>query len=134
MERLNIIDFDAGIESYQEKPDKYYLVRLDLLKEASKRGKKYAWLDTGRMMSIKDYEKNYLEHDSKISYNNFKLLGNCKDIMRYGGCLIIQLLDTDLCVAIIIKENEQGIQKKVFQKKTIAECEELLYNSIKEFI
>lgn len=134
MERLNIIDFDAGIENAQDKPDKHYLTRLELLKDASKKEKKFAWLDTGRMMSKKDYESNYLPEDSKISYNDFKISSNCKDVMRYGAGIIIQLLDNDLCMAVTIRESEHGIQKKVFQKKTIAECEDILYNNIKDFI
>lgn len=134
MERLNIIDFDAGIENAQEKPDKHYLTRLELLKDASKKEKKFAWLDTGRMMSKKDYESNYIQEDSKISYNDFKISSNCKDIMRYGGGMIIQLLDNNLCMAVTVMQNEHGIQKKVFQKKTIAECEDILYNNVKEFI
>lgn len=134
MERLNIIDFDAGIENAQEKPDKHYLTRLELLKDASKKEKKFAWLDTGRMMSRKDYEDNYLAEDSKISYNDFKISSNCKEVMRYGAGLIIQLLDNNLCMAVTISENEHGIQKKVFQKKSVAECEDILYNTIKEFI
>ena len=134
MERLNIIDFDAGIENAQEKPDKHYLTRLDLLKDASKKEKKFAWLDTGRLMSRKDYEKNYLPEDSKISYNDFKISSNCKDVMRYSAGLIIQLLDNDLCMAVTVTQNEHGIQKKVFQKKSVAECEDILYNSVKDFI
>ena len=134
MERLNIIDFDAGIENAQEKPDNHYLTRLELLKDASKKEKKFAWLDTGRMMSRKDYESNYIQEDSKISYNDFNISSNCKDVMRYGGGMIIQLLDNDLCMAVTIRENEHGIQKKVFQKKSVAECEDILYNTIKEFI
>jgi len=134
MERLNIIDFDAGIETAQEKPDKHYLTRLDLLKDASKKEKKFAWLDTGRLMSREDYEKNYLPEDSKISYNDFKISSNCKDVMRYSAGLIVQLLDNDLCMAVTVMQNENGIQKKVFQKKSVAECEDILYNSIKDFI
>lgn len=134
MERLNIIDFDASIENAQEKPDKHYLTRLEMLKDANRKEKKFAWLDTGRLMSRSDYEKNYIDQDKKISYNDFKISSNCVDIMRYVGGMIIQLLDTDLCMAITITENEYGTQKKVFQKKSVAECEDILYNTIKNFI
>ncbi len=131
---MDIIEHDIGIENKQTKPNVEYIERLGILKNSKGRDKKYAWFDTGRLMSREDYLENYMPHDKNISYNSEKLLSTCNNVMRYGGGLIVQMLESDMCMVSIVHENEHGTQRKIFQKKSVGECEDLLYKSIEEFI